>query len=172
MRFALPIIVLLGLVALFAIGLTKDPRVVPSPLIGKPTPDFALPGLGGSPQPITPAAWRGRTVLVNFFASWCAGCRVEHPLYMQLAQEGVELVGIAYKDAEPDTQQWLQRLGNPYRSIVVDATGSAGLDWGVYGVPETFVVSPSGSILYKQIGPMTLADWEQKVKPLLPQGKV
>ena len=171
MRFALPIIVLLGLVALFAVGLTKDPRIVPSPLIGKAAPAFSLPGLGDSSSLSTPEAWRGRTVLVNFFASWCAGCRVEHPLYMQLSKEGVELVGVAYKDAQADTAEWLQRFGNPYRSIVVDAQGAAGLDWGVYGVPETFVVGPDGRILYKQIGPMTAEDWTQKVKPLLAGGK-
>ena len=168
MRFLIPVAVLAVLVALFAVGLTRDPREVPSPLIGKPAPAFALPGLGGEPAQATPADWRGRTVLVNYFASWCAGCRVEHPLLMQLAQEqGVEIVGIAYKDADADTRQWLQRHGNPYRSVIADTAGSAGLDWGVYGVPETFVVGPDGRILYKQIGPMTPEAWNAKIRPLL-----
>ncbi|MDP3856151.1 MAG: DsbE family thiol:disulfide interchange protein [Stagnimonas sp.] len=168
MRFLIPIAVLVALIALFAVGLSRDPREVPSPLIGKPAPAFALPGLGGTPAAASPADWRGRTVLVNYFASWCAGCRVEHPLLMQLAQQqGVEIVGMAYKDAEADTRQWLERHGNPYRSVIVDAAGGAGLDWGVYGVPETFVVGPDGRILHKQIGPMTVEAWEQKIRPLL-----
>lgn len=168
MKYLVPILVLLGLIALFAVGLTRDPREVPSPLVGKPAPAFALPGLGGTPAQVTPADWRGRTVLVNYFASWCAGCRVEHPLLMQLAREqGVEIVGLAYKDADADTQAWLDRHGNPYRSVIADTAGSAGLDWGVYGVPETFVVGPDGTILFKQIGPMTPEAWETKIRPLL-----
>ena len=173
MRFAIPVVLLLCLIALFAVGLKRDPTMVPSPLIGKAAPAFALPLVGGSAQPVTPADWRGRTVLVNYFASWCAGCRVEHPLFMQLAKEGVEIVGMDYKDTDADVNEWLSRFGNPYRHVVADALGSAGLDYGVYGVPETFVVGQDGTILYKQIGPMTIDAWEQKIKPLLAaNGKV
>lgn len=167
MRFAIPLILLLALVALFAVGLTRDPREVPSPLIGKPAPAFTLPGINGSPAQVSPADWRGRALLVNYFASWCAGCRVEHGLLMQLAQQGVEIVGIDYKDTDADGSQWLARHGNPYRSVIVDAKGSAALDWGVYGVPETFVIGADGRILYKQIGPMTELAWREKIAPLL-----
>ena len=167
MRFAIPVLFLIGLVALFAVGLKKDPREVPSPLIGKPAPAFSLPVVGMGERLVTPADWRGRTVLVNYFASWCAGCRVEHPLFLQLAQEGVEIVGVDYKDSEADVNDWLQKLGNPYKTVVSDLAGTAGLDYGVYGVPETFVVGPEGTILYKQIGPMTPEAWQQKIKPLM-----
>lgn len=166
LRFAIPVVVLLGLLALLGIGLRLDPREVPSPLIGKMAPAFDLPNLDRSAR-ITPLDLQGRPVLVNFFASWCAGCRVEHPLLMQLAKEGVEIIGIDYKDTDADGAQWLQRHGNPYRVVAADAQGAAGLDWGVYGVPETYVLAPDGTILYKHIGPITEAAWREKMAPLM-----
>ena len=167
MRFAIPIVLMLGVLALLGFGLTHDPREVPSPLIGKPAPAFALPGLNGTPPQLANADLKGRPVLVNFFASWCAGCRVEHPLLMQLAKEGVEIIGIDYKDTDADGAQWLQRHGNPYRVVAADAQGAAGLDWGVYGVPETYVLAADGTILYKHIGPITEAAWREKMAPLM-----
>lgn len=165
--YVLPAVVMLGILVLLGIGLTRDPREVPSPLIGKPAPAFALPGLGGTPPQLANADLAGRPVLVNFFASWCAACRVEHPLLMQLAKEGIEIIGIDYKDTDAEGAQWLQRHGNPYRTIGADRNGAMGLDWGVYGVPETYVLSPEGVILYKQIGPVTEAAWREKIAPLL-----
>ena len=167
MRFAIPIVLMLGVLALLGFGLTHDPREVPSPLIGKPAPAFALPGLGGTPPQLGNADLKGRPVLVNFFASWCPGCRVEHPLLMQLAKEGVEIIGIDYKDTDTDGAQWLQRHGNPYRVVAADAQGAAGLDWGVYGVPETYVLAADGTILFKQIGPVTEQVWREKMAPLM-----
>jgi cytochrome c biogenesis protein CcmG, thiol:disulfide interchange protein DsbE len=169
MRYAIPVVVLLAMLVLLGIGLKLDPREVPSPLIGKPAPAFELPLLGapaGAP-PLTPAALAGRPVLVNFFASWCAGCRVEHPLLMELSRQGVEIIGMDYKDAPQDAQAWLARHGNPYRQVALDAAGQAGLDWGVYGVPETYVLGADGRILFKQIGPMTPQAWEREIRPLL-----
>lgn len=167
MRYAIPVITLLVLIAILAVGLTRDPREVPSPLIGKPAPVFNLPVLGTQTS-YTQENLKGRPLLVNFFASWCAGCQVEHPLLMRLAREqGVEIIGIDYKDDPAAGQQWLQRHGNPYRTVIVDERGSAGLDWGVYGVPETFVLDAAGKIVFKQIGPMTEKAWAQKIKPLL-----
>lgn len=167
MRYAIPVAILALLLVLLGIGLQLDPREVPSPLIGKPAPAFELPLLEGEAT-LTPAALAGRPVLVNFFASWCAGCRVEHPLLLELARkEGVELVGIDYKDDPAAGRQWLQRHGNPYRVVAVDRQGAAGLDWGVYGIPETFVVGADGTILFKQIGPMTPQAWERDIRPLL-----
>lgn len=167
MRYTIPVIVVGALLALLAIGLRLDPREVPSPLIGKPAPAFELPALEGETL-LGPASFAGRPVLLNFFASWCAGCRVEHPLLMQLAQkDGVEIVGMDYKDEPAAARQWLARHGNPYRSVVVDRQGSAGLDWGVYGVPETFVLGADGTILFKQIGPMTQEAWERDIRPLM-----
>lgn len=166
MRFAVPVLLFAALLVFLAIGLQRDPREVPSPLIGKPAPAFDLPQVG-QPLRYTQNDLKGRPVLVNFWASWCAGCRVEHPLLMQLAQQGVEIVGMDYKDTDADAAQWLQRHGNPYRRIVADAAGAAGLDWGVYGVPETFVLDAQGTIVYKQIGPMTAQAWKEKIQPLL-----
>lgn len=169
MRYALPLLVLALLIGLFAVGLTRDPREVPSPLVGKPAPAFALLPLGGS-TPVTQLDLKGRPLLLNFFASWCAGCQVEHPLLMRLAREGVEIVGMNYKDAPADASAWLQRHGNPYRQVLADPQGSAGLDFGVYGVPETFVLDAAGTIVYKQIGPVTEAAWREKIAPLLGRG--
>ncbi len=167
MRFLIPVLVLAGLLVLLAVGLGKDPREVPSPLIGKPAPAFDLPTLAGDAR-YTRDDLLNRPVLVNFFASWCAGCQVEHPVLLALAREqNVEIVGMDYKDTREDAQRWLGQLGNPYRTLVADEKGQAGLDWGVYGVPETFVVGRDGRILYKQIGPMTETAWRERILPLL-----
>jgi cytochrome c biogenesis protein CcmG, thiol:disulfide interchange protein DsbE len=169
MRYAIPALVLLALIVLFAFGLRTDPRVVPSPLIGKPAPAFALPQFG-SGEITTQQALQGRPLLVNFFASWCTPCLAEHPLLMRLAGEGVEIVGMSYKDEAADAQRWLERHGNPYRSIIVDRQGHAGLDFGVYGVPETFVLDARGTIVYKQIGPITEQAWNEEIAPRLRGG--
>ncbi|MEQ1438309.1 DsbE family thiol:disulfide interchange protein [Fontimonas sp. SYSU GA230001] len=162
----LPVAVLLGLVVLFAVGLRHDPRLVPSPLIGKPAPAFELRQLG------TQTIHRrddllGRPVLVNFFASWCAACRDEHPLLMELSRRGVEIIGMDYKDTDADGERWLRLHGNPYRTVLADPEGRAGLDWGVYGVPETYVLDAQGIIVYKQIGPLDAQTWRDTIAPLL-----
>ena len=168
MRFLIPLLVLLALIALFYVGMQRDPRLVPSPLVGKAAPAFDLPTLDGTPPRMTQTDLEGAPVLVNFFASWCAGCQEEHPYLMQLTQGGqVKLLGIDYKDAESDLRPWLGRKGNPYGQILTDLEGRAGIDWGVYGVPETFVLNSKGTIIYKQIGPMTPDVWEHEIQPLL-----
>lgn len=167
MRYALPVVVLLGLLVLLGIGLKLDPREVPSPLIGKSAPAFELPLLEPEGQTLRPQDLAGRPVLVNFFASWCAGCQVEHPLLMEIAKQGFEIVGLDYKDEPADARRWLARHGNPYRQIAIDRVGQAGLDWGVYGVPETYVLGADGTILFKQIGPVTPQAWERDIRPLL-----
>ncbi|MEW6169711.1 MAG: DsbE family thiol:disulfide interchange protein [Pseudomonadota bacterium] len=169
LRYLLPAAVLLLLVVLFLFGLQHDPRIVPSPLIGKPAPAFALRRVGEE-TPFTRDDLLGRPLLVNFWASWCAACRVEHPLLMELSRSGIEIVGIDYKDSDAEGLRWLQRHGNPYRSIVADPQGRMGLDWGVYGVPETFVLDAQGTIVYKQIGPLTEAAWREQVAPLMAAG--
>ncbi|WP_020649830.1 DsbE family thiol:disulfide interchange protein [Solimonas variicoloris] len=171
LRYLVPALVLIGLVVLFAIGLRHDPREVPSPLIGKPAPAFSLAVLGAPQQTYTLADLQGRPVLVNFFASWCAACRVEHPFLMQLAAQGVEIVGVDYKDTDADGADWLARHGNPYRTVIADPQGAMGLDWGVYGAPETFVLDTAGTIVYKQIGPLSEAVWRERVAPLLQGAK-
>jgi cytochrome c biogenesis protein CcmG/thiol:disulfide interchange protein DsbE len=167
MRYAVPVLVLIGLVVLFAFGLQHDPREVPSPLIGKPAPAFHLPLLDDGSS-FTEAKLKGRPLLVNFFASWCEGCQVEHPVLLKLAREqNVEIVGMDYKDKPVDVTAWLARHGSPYRPVVLDEQGTAGLDWGVYGVPETFVLDSQGVIVFKQIGPMTEEAWRDKIAPLM-----
>jgi cytochrome c biogenesis protein CcmG/thiol:disulfide interchange protein DsbE len=167
LRYLLPALLLIGLVVLFAVGLHRNPREVPSPLIGKPAPAFSLAVLGEASRTMTVADLKGRPVLVNFFASWCAACEVEHPYLTQLAAQGVEIIGVDYKDSDDDVRRWLTRHGNPYRTVITDPQGVAGLDWGVYGAPETFVLDAAGTIVYKQIGPLDDAAWRTRIAPLI-----
>ncbi|HUR41250.1 MAG TPA: DsbE family thiol:disulfide interchange protein [Verrucomicrobiae bacterium] len=164
MRYAIPAALLAVLVALFAIGLTRDPSKIPSPLIGQPAPAFTLPTLDGTT--LSASELRG-PLLVNFWASWCTPCLQEHPLLMDLSRQGVTIIGIDYKDAPDAASQWLARHGNPFRRIARDEAGRAGLDWGVYGVPETFLIDASGVIRHKHIGPLTRAVWDAELAPLL-----
>lgn len=167
MRFLLPVAVLLGLLVLLGVGLTLNPREVPSPLIGKPAPGFNLPLLATAGR-MSEADLQGQIRLVNYWASWCTPCLQEHPLLMRLAREQqVSLLGINYKDAPEDASAWLARHGNPYSTVAQDLDGRVGLDWGVYGVPETFVLDAQGVILHKHIGPLTEAAWREQIQPLL-----
>jgi cytochrome c biogenesis protein CcmG, thiol:disulfide interchange protein DsbE len=160
MRYAMPAALLVALVIMFAVGLTRDPTKVPSPLIGKPAPAFTLPTPDGRTLVLSELSG---PVLVNFWASWCTPCLQEHPLLMELARSGVTIVGINYKDAPEDAQRWLARHGNPFARIAQDRDGRVGLDWGVYGVPETFVVDPARIIRHKHIGPLTRDAWDGEV---------
>lgn len=164
MKYAIPAAVLAALVVLFAIGLTKDPTKVPSPLIGQTAPAFALPLLDGGT--LATADLQG-PVLVNFWASWCTPCLQEHPLLMDLARSGVTIVGINYKNDPAEARQWLARHGNPFARIAQDVDGKAGLDWGVYGVPETFVVDAQRVIRHKHIGPLTREAYARDIASLL-----
>ena len=167
MRFVLPLGLFLLLVALLAIGLTLNPREVPSPLVGKPAPAFELPVLHHPDKRFVPGDMRGKVWLLNVWASWCASCRDEHPLLVGLSKKGVlPILGLNYKDKDEDAQRWLKQYGDPYQLSVVDADGRIGIDYGVYGVPETYLIDAAGVIRYKQIGPLTMAILEQKVLPL------
>ena len=150
-----PLLVLVALAALFAgYALKRDPHVQPHALVGKPMPALTLPDLdSGRPAPIR-AATEG-PILVNFFASWCAPCEVEHPQLMALKAQGVKVVGVAYKEAPANTQAFLTRLGDPFAERLVDRDGRAGLEFGVTGVPETYLVGSDGVILAKHTGPLT-----------------
>jgi cytochrome c biogenesis protein CcmG/thiol:disulfide interchange protein DsbE len=164
----LPLVVFAVLALLLGVGLTLKPREVPSPFIGKPAPAFALPSLKEPGTTISPVAFAGKPWLLNVWASWCAPCREEHPLLVAIAREsGVVLVGMNYKDDPRAADEWLRRLGDPYRAIVVDRDGRAGIDWGVYGVPETFVIDAAGIVRHKHIGPLTQEAWTRDVQPLL-----
>lgn len=167
-RYLLPLVVVMLLIGLLAVGLTLDPREVPSPLIGKPAPAFRLPSVSDPQKNISVSDWRGQVCMVNVWASWCAACREEHPLLMELAQRNqFPIYGLNYKDAWDDALGWLARFGNPYRESVLDAQGTAGLDWGVYGVPETFILDKQGRIRYKHIGAIKADDMERKLLPLI-----
>lgn len=168
LRYLIPAALLVGLVVLLAAGLQRDPREVPSPLIGKPAPAFSLAVLGApADQHYSADQLKGRPLLVNFFASWCAACEVEQPFLMQLAAQGVEIIGVDYKDTDADARRWLARHGNPYRTVVTDPNGAVGLDWGVYGAPETYVLNADGIIVYKQIGPIDETVWRARIAPLM-----
>ena len=171
--FVLPLVLLVGLVAIFAVSLDRDPGLVRSVLVDKPAPATVLPALEGSGLPgLDPAALRGQVTVVNVFASWCIPCRDEHPMLVALkAETGVKLVGINQKDAPENAMAFLTELGNPYDAIGVDANGRASIDWGVYGVPETFVVNAKGIITYKHIGPISAQSLEAEVLPAIEKAR-
>lgn len=166
--FLLPILVFLGITVFLGIGLSLNPREIPSPLIGRPVPNFNLPPVQGRTLGLSTADLKGEVSLVNVFASWCVACRDEHPLLMQLkAQGAVPIHGLNYKDKPNDAAEWLAALGDPYTRTGADIDGRVGIDWGVYGVPETFVIDPNGRIVHKHIGPIMPADWNNTLLPIV-----
>lgn len=173
--FLLPALIFAGLVAYLAYSLRdgRDPSVVPSALIDKPAPEFALPPLtDGEPglarADLTAAELGGRPVLINFFASWCVPCRAEHPLLMELARmPGIVLYGIAYKDKPEAAKAFLAELGDPFARVVQDTSGRTAIDFGVYGVPETYVIDAAGRIRFRQVGPLHPQVLEEQLLPLL-----
>jgi len=168
LKYLIPLAVFLVLVIFFAFGLRLDPREVPSPLIDKPAPAFHLPQLGEAGKTFSPEDLRGQVWLLNVWASWCTACREEHPLLMELSKQGlVPLIGMDYKDTDTDGSGVLSQAGNPYKLVVTDADGRVGIDYGVYGVPETYVIDKAGIIRYKQIGPITIEALRDKILPLI-----
>lgn len=168
LSMTLPLAVFIGITILLAIGLTMDPKEVPSPLIDKPVPKFGLPSVKGRSLGLASSDLKGEVSLVNVFASWCVACRQEHPLLMELSRRNlVPIHGLNYKDKPDDAAGWLDALGDPYTRTGADLDGRVGIDWGVYGVPETFVIDRNGNIAYKHIGPISQQDWESKIRPLL-----
>lgn len=152
----IPLAAVGGLVAVFAAGLGRDPSVIPSALIGRAVPDFALPPVQGRSLGLSSVDLRGEVSLVNVFASWCIPCREEHPVFMRLAREKViPVYGINYKDAPDDAAKWLDERGDPYTRTGADRDGRVAIEWGVYGVPETFVVGADGVIAHKHVGAIT-----------------
>jgi cytochrome c biogenesis protein CcmG/thiol:disulfide interchange protein DsbE len=160
--------IFVALVALLAIGLTLNPREVPSPLIGKPAPGFELPLLHAPDKTFSQKEMLGSVWILNVWASWCPPCLVEHPVVTDLARWGVApVVGLNYKDAREDALPWLKRNGDPYKLSVFDVKGRIGIDYGVYGVPETYVIDRQGVIRYKHIGPLTPEIAQKKIRPLV-----
>jgi len=157
------VVIVLGF---FYKGLQLDPKLLPSALLDKPAPAFTLPDLHDSSQSFSSESMKGKVWLLNVWASWCAACRSEHPLFMQLARKGdFPLYGLNYKDKVFDGQQWLRELGNPYKVSISDLTGDVGIDFGVYGVPETFLIDKDGIIRYKHVGPVSRKDWREIIQP-------
>jgi cytochrome c biogenesis protein CcmG/thiol:disulfide interchange protein DsbE len=168
LKFVIPLAVFALLAIFLAVGLTRDPREVPSPFIGKAAPAFRIEQLHDAKLAFGPADMKGKVWMLNVWASWCVSCRVEHPLLVDMSRRGlVPIVGLDYKDKRDDGMQWLAKFGNPYALSAFDADGAVGIDYGVYGVPETFVIDKEGVIRYKQIGPITPEALEKKIMPLL-----
>lgn len=168
LSMTLPLSVFIGITILLAIGLTMDPKEVPSPLIDKPAPKIDLPPVQGRRLGLANSDLEGEVSLVNVFASWCVACRQEHPLLMELSRRNLlPIHGLNYKDQPDDAEGWLDALGDPYTRTGADLDGRVGIDWGVYGVPETFVIDKNGNIAYKHIGPISQQDWETKIRPLV-----
>ncbi len=168
LRLLLPLAVFVVIVAFLWVGLYRDPREVPSPLVDKPAPAFTLAQLHAPDKQLSAADMKGQVWLLNVWASWCVSCRVEHPLLVELAKANVvPVIGLNYKDRNDLGKQWLAQNGDPYKLSIVDADGRVGIDYGVYGVPETFVIDKNGVIRYKQIGPITVEALEQKILPLV-----
>ncbi len=169
-RFLLPLSIFVVVVGFLGIGLTLNPREIPSPLVGKAAPDFSQPQLYDQGKIFSPADLKGKVWLLNFWASWCNGCKTEHPVLMDLARSGQVLIyGMDYKDQREEALTWLQRGGNPYSGVGVDEAGRVGINYGVYGVPETYVIDKQGVIRYKQIGPLYPDTVEKKILPLVKQ---
>lgn len=166
--YVVPAAGFVGLVIALALGLTRNPRELPSTLIGKPVPVFDLPPVRGRTLGLASTDLNGQVSLVNVFASWCVACRAEHPLFMRLAENKVVPVhGLNYKDAPEDAARWLDTLGDPYTRTGADRDGRVAIDWGVYGVPETFVVTADGRIAHKHAGPLSQRDLDETILPLV-----
>lgn len=164
----IPVGIFAGLAVALGVGLGRDPSVLPSPLIGRPVPEFRLPPVQGRTLGLSTADLKGEVSLVNIFASWCVACREEHPVFMQLSQSGaVPIHGINYKDRPQDAAEWLDNLGDPYTRTGADLDGRVAIDWGVYGVPETFVLDARGHIAFKQVGPITPEIYRDTIGPLI-----
>ncbi|HET7400825.1 MAG TPA: DsbE family thiol:disulfide interchange protein [Usitatibacter sp.] len=163
----IPLAAFAVLAAFLGVGLTLNPRELPSPLVGKPAPAFSLPQLHAAAEVMAPEHLRGKVYLLNVWASWCSSCRAEHEHLMALAgTRELPIYGLDYKDERDAGIAWLHRNGNPYVASAFDAEGRAGIDWGVYGVPETFLVDAQGVVRYKHVGPLTPAVIEGRILPL------
>jgi cytochrome c biogenesis protein CcmG/thiol:disulfide interchange protein DsbE len=168
LRFLIPLILLFGLVYFLGTGLSLDPKEVPSPLIGKPAPPFALTRLDNAQVVVRHEDMLGKVWMLNVWASWCVACREEHPVLVQFARKKLlPVYGLNYKDDRLAGLKWLNSFGNPYNASLFDQDGRVGIDFGVYGVPETFVIDKSGVVRFKQIGPLTPEVIRDRIEPLV-----
>jgi cytochrome c biogenesis protein CcmG/thiol:disulfide interchange protein DsbE len=168
LKFGIPLVVFVLLAGFLAVGLTHDPRELPSPFIGKPAPAFRLEQLHDAKLAFTPGDMKGKVWLLNVWASWCVSCRVEHPLLVEMSKRvRVPIVGLNYKDRREDGIDWLAKFGNPYMLSAWDNEGRVGIDYGVYGVPETYLIDKQGVVRFKQVGPITPEALEKEILPLI-----
>jgi len=166
LKFIVPLLLFVALGIFLFVGLFRDPRYVPSPLIGKPAPEFTLPSLQDASYPVSSRELLGQPWVLNVWGTWCGGCRQEHDTLLAIAaSRAVPIVGLNWKDDNALAQQWLAQLGNPYAVVAVDREGRTAIDWGVYGAPETFLIGPDGTVLYKHIAPMTMEVWSKEFLP-------
>jgi cytochrome c biogenesis protein CcmG/thiol:disulfide interchange protein DsbE len=171
-RFLIPLVLFAVLVGFLIVGLQRDPREIPSPLVEKPAPAFKVAQLVAADKTFSPADMKGQVWMLNVWASWCVACREEHPLLVQLkGAKIVPVVGLDYKDQRPVALKFLSQNGDPYDLSAFDVDGRVGIDYGVYGVPETFIIDKNGIIRHKQIGPITPEALEKKILPLIEQLK-
>jgi len=171
-RRILPVAVFVALAALLIAGLINAPtkEIIPSPLVGKPMPAFALPVLGHDGQALSSEDLLGQPFILNVWASWCPSCRIEHPQITDIARTGgIAVYGLNYKDDPQDAQRWLEQFGNPYTASLQDEDGRVGIDFGVYKAPETFFIDAKGTVRYKFTGPITEYDWRTEVQPIVKQ---
>ncbi len=167
-RYLLPLVVFVVMLAFLVVGLSLKPHEIPSPLIDKPAPAFSLPTLDAPQQNLSAQDLRGKVWILNVWASWCVACRIEHPLLVEFSKTGVvPIYGLNYKDKREDATAWLNKFGNPYTRSLSDTEGLVGIDFGVYGVPETFVIDKNGIIRLKQIGPVTPEVLHDEILPLV-----
>ncbi len=165
-KFVVPFVLFIILGAFLWVGLNRDPSYVPSPLIGKPAPEFTLPSLQDPSYQVASKEMMGKTWILNVWGTWCGGCREEHPTWVAIAQQGtVPIIGLNWRDDNASAQEWLRQLGNPYAAVATDHDGRTAIDWGVYGAPETFLIGPDGKIIYKHIAPMTFDVWAKEFLP-------
>jgi len=171
-KFLIPLLLFVVLVVFLAVGLNRDPHEVPSPLINKPAPAFDIPQLAQANKTFSPESMKGQVWILNVWASWCVACREEHPVLVELANsQQAPVIGLDYKDKREDALAMLTKQGNPYVLSAFDANGRVGIDYGVYGVPETYVIDRAGIIRFKHIGPITPAVLNEKIYPLLSELK-
>lgn len=167
-RYLVPLGIFLVLVAFLYRGLSLDPKLVPSPLVGKPMPAFTLTRLDDPNATISDTDIKGKVSILNIWATWCVSCRAEHETLLELAKTGkVDIYGLNYKDERAAAQQWLRQLGDPYVANAFDDTGRVGIDWGVYGAPETFIIDSQGIIRHKHVGPLTIDVVNEQILPLV-----
>jgi len=167
-RFLVPAAAFAVLVGFLIIGLQKDPGEIPSPLLGKSAPDFALESLADPARKVGSTDFTGQPWLLNVWATWCGGCRQEHETLLAITREGsIPMLGLNWRDDRALALQWLSQLGNPYESVAFDPEGEVAIDWGVYGAPETFLIGADGKVLHKQIGPLTPEIWRRDFLPLI-----